>query len=37
MLLQSLGRRFGQQPGEFFLPPKVDVAESGKAPEAPPN
>lgn len=37
MLLQSLGRRFRQHPGEFFLPPKVDAAESGKASEAPPN
>jgi site-specific recombinase len=37
MLLQSLGRRFRQHPGQFFLPPKVDVTESGKASEAPPN
>lgn len=37
MLLKSLGRRFAQQPREFFLPPKVDVAESGKASEEPPN
>ncbi|MGA8148604.1 MAG: site-specific recombinase [Gallionellaceae bacterium] len=36
-LLQSLGRRFGQQPREFLLPPKVDVAEPGKTSEAPPS
>ena len=36
-LLESLGRRFRQQPGEFFLPPKVDVIESEKAPDAPPS
>lgn len=37
MLLQSLGRRFWQQPREFFFPPIVDIAEPGKASESPPN
>ena len=36
-LLQSLGSRFRQQPGEFFLPPKENVAESEKASETTPD
>jgi hypothetical protein len=37
MLLKSLGRYFRRQPGEFFLPPKMDIPESGKASEASPH
>jgi site-specific recombinase len=37
MLLKSLGKYLRRQPGEFFLPPKMDIPESGKASEASPH